>query len=185
MPERITGATLIDVMREAEVAWGVNAFYRLEVLPEARLDLFVYPARRMRADEGARAGQDGFRRELDIVRSQGLLDQHAIEFEQRYPIAMADGAPLDAIKTKLVVIDENDRRASRAYLAWNRKRSIALPTAPPPSCFPGCRSGIVVAAHRSRSTGSLQPRPGRPCQRSKSATTDAVSACRTATRRSS
>jgi hypothetical protein len=125
VPERIDGATLINVMREAETAWGINAFYRLDALPEARLDLFVYPAGRMPAEEGARRGQREFVSGLEEIRSQGLGSVDILG-EEPFPISLSDASTLDAYKTRLRVGPEDQRRPSLAYLTWRRDYFLKL-----------------------------------------------------------
>ena len=125
VPERFDGAALINVMREADAGWGVNAFYRLDALPQARLDLFVYPAGRMPAAQGSRRGQDTFTSELEYVRTQGLGTFEVVG-EEPFRVALANGATLNAFKTRLWIEVDGHRRASRAYIAWRRDYFLKL-----------------------------------------------------------
>lgn len=124
-PDRINGATLGNVMREAETAWGVNAFYRLDALPQVRLDLFVYPAGRMSAEEGARRAQRDFIGGLEDIRGQGLGSFEVLA-EEAFPIPLSDKARLDAYKTRLRVGAQDQRRPSLAYLTWRRDYFLKL-----------------------------------------------------------
>lgn len=132
VPEQISGASLVNVMREADVAWGVNAFYRADALPQARFDLFVYPAGRMPAAIGARLGQDTFVGGLESMRTQEAHGRFEILGEEAFPVPVIGRPALDVFKTRLRV-EINDRmHASRAYIGWRRDYFLKLRVSVPP-----------------------------------------------------
>ena len=174
VPEQISGASLVNVMREADVAWGVNAFYRADALPQARFDLFVYPAGRMPAAIGARLGQDSFVGGLESMRTQEAHGRFEILGEEAFPVPVIGRPALDVFKTRLRV-EINDRmHASRAYIGWRRDYFLKLRVSAPPedegtldtvadaSFSPPRESTISATACASACTRSTSCHPDNP-----------------------
>lgn len=119
-PQTLANARLVNHIAYGDLADGIDVIYRLNDLPEATFDVFVYPAGRMPARQALDRGQQVFIATLEAAREQGGYAEVDVEGEDAFDIALADGRPLPGIRTRIATRERADSEplVSRGFLFY-------------------------------------------------------------------
>jgi len=126
VPVRIAGGELINIMRESQLALGVNAFYRLAAHPDASLDLFIYPAGNLPKALGAQRVQEEFIISLDVARRIGTFQDLVIGSQEAFAIPLVGAEPLTGHKTTLSMRRNAQPLDSRAWVAFRQNYAFKV-----------------------------------------------------------
>lgn len=119
-PQTLANARMVNHIAYGDLADGIDIIYRLNELPEATFDVFVYPAGRMQPKLALDHGQQVFIATLEAAREQGGNAEVDVLGQEAFEVALADGRLLPGIKTRIATRERVDSEAlvSRGYLFY-------------------------------------------------------------------
>ena len=120
VPERTKSAELVNATRAGEAGAGIQASYRAALLPDSRVDLFIYPAGRAPEKEALAFGVQGFLESVAYAEKQGTYSESAIDSSAPFAATREDNTPLSAHKIAFHMTDHGAMLASRTWIAYKQ-----------------------------------------------------------------
>jgi hypothetical protein len=164
VPEQARSAILVSFDRLGSAGEGVMARYRSPELGDAPVDLFVYPAGRMPAEQALQIGVEAFGASVRYAEQQGSYRDVVIKQPAPFAVAWDGGAPIPARKVALQMRDEGGVLLSRAWIAYKQNYWFKLRITVSPASAPVLDSagdaiaGDLLARARAFSKGACADR---------------------------